>query len=663
MSRIVPGGLKHHPFFVNVVNSFTDQQDWLKEATLEELVSGTSPLTMVDGASFEEYFVKNLFKKAENIDLGVDPDQVAFDDMTSFLKDQEAVHHKVKLLLSKLQPGHPLYDVIVWVRQFFRRCLGDFSPNDVKPRYTYGASLTLRRGNTVIDRYKAAEGVGVLKDKFWTYSDLSTEPRSIVGPMEPKQAFTSLLGLPFDDRATNTYNYVQLEAVPKTAKISRIIGKQPTLFLALQAGVGDILVDILYKYCGIDLTTAPDIHKELAMEGSLSGLLCTLDQRKASDNILRILCEAVLPREFYDFIAYISPSDLRIGDSVYSSRMMCPAGNGLIFPLQTLLFWALIKGTQHASGKTGDVYVFGDDVIIEKQNYDNTVKVLEAFGLQINNDKSFKDGPFRESCGGDYLYGSNVRPLYVKEIPTSTISWIRVINGIRRVGYYNNAGVWRSDSFRSLWLRCIRTIPVKDRLFCPRHYGDAGINTEFTTFYTLGEPRRRDYEGIKYPSPFGFEGNPYSAETIKIYVAESGGDDRMHFAELSKGIPADSLLRLVSDPSIAGSGGRMVRRKGEPKPVFSYPKVFNATFDKYVAKFVPYTIYGSAPEDINDLFAFLAERGSKTHVTNPRLALGVYHAKLFAKRQELVTLLNNIKLSRSVVELDVQQELDEFTFV
>jgi hypothetical protein len=41
---------------------------------------------------------------------------------------------------------------------------------------------------------------------------------------------------------------------------------------------------------------------------------------------------------------------------------------------------------------------------------------LSILGFKVNADKSFNEGPFRESCGHDYFKGSNVRGVYVKAL-------------------------------------------------------------------------------------------------------------------------------------------------------------------------------------------------------------------------------------------------------
>ncbi len=83
------------------------------------------------------------------------------------------------------------------------------------------------------------------------------------------------------------------------------------------------------------------------------------------------------------------------------------------------------------------VSVFGDDCILPTSDAASFMELAESVGFVVNKEKSFfDDAPgFRESCGGDYLHGSNVRPFSLKA-PTSTRRsalepWLYIIlNGI-----------------------------------------------------------------------------------------------------------------------------------------------------------------------------------------------------------------------------------------
>lgn len=61
-----------------------------------------------------------------------------------------------------------------------------------------------------------------------------------------------------------------------------------------------------------------------------------------------------------------------------------------------------------------NVYVYGDDVIVPKDYALHVQPALEAVGLLVNVNKSFYKGPFRESCGGDYINGVEVSPVRFK---------------------------------------------------------------------------------------------------------------------------------------------------------------------------------------------------------------------------------------------------------
>jgi hypothetical protein len=60
--------------------------------------------------------------------------------------------------------------------------------------------------------------------------------------------------------------------------------------------------------------------------------------------------------------------------------------------------------------------VFGDDIIVPTDLYEETLQALSALGFIPNTDKSFGAGPFRESCGADWFNGKSVRGVYCKHL-------------------------------------------------------------------------------------------------------------------------------------------------------------------------------------------------------------------------------------------------------
>jgi hypothetical protein len=65
------------------------------------------------------------------------------------------------------------------------------------------------------------------------------------------------------------------------------------------------------------------------------------------------------------------------------------------------------------------VYVYGDDIIIDSKFTESVVRGLSQIGLLVNLEKTYRSGPFRESCGGDFHFGMDVTPVRVRKIPSS----------------------------------------------------------------------------------------------------------------------------------------------------------------------------------------------------------------------------------------------------
>jgi len=116
-------------------------------------------------------------------------------------------------------------------------------------------------------------------------------------------------------------------------------------------------------------------------------------------------------------------------------------GNAVTFPLETLVFWTIAQAVQFTveleSHPTKQYYnglhvpvenypkctVFGDDCIVDDRIANIFIKMLEVVGFQTNVEKTFMGScRFRESCGGDYLAGYDVRPYYLKAPTCNTDS-------------------------------------------------------------------------------------------------------------------------------------------------------------------------------------------------------------------------------------------------
>ena len=218
----------------------------------------------------------------------------------------------------------------------------------------------------------------------------------------------------------------RLSFVPKTAEISRTICTEPLCNMLFQKGIGAVLERRIQQTLGISLKTQPDKNRALSRLGSKDGSFGTIDLSSASDSMSLSLVREMFPRHVVSLLELTrSPVTTLPGGAEVELHMVSSMGNAFTFPLQTLLFGALVYGAyrvhsldfERPRGQSlGNFAVFGDDIIVLQKAYDLTVRLLSLCGFSVNVDKSFNTGLFRESCGHDYFDGHNVRGVYIRSL-------------------------------------------------------------------------------------------------------------------------------------------------------------------------------------------------------------------------------------------------------
>lgn len=204
-------------------------------------------------------------------------------------------------------------------------------------------------------------------------------------------------------------NRLTATAVPKSYKTYRIITLNTVIGGLHSAGIGDMISDRLCNV-GINFSYQQDIHRSLCMTASIDRRLVTLDLSKASDNIGFVHLRRLLPSSWMREIQRCRIRNIGIGEDVFSATTFMSMGIGLTFPLQTLVFYSLIKAICNLTETTGHVSVFGDDCIFPTRIYKYVQKIFMDLGFIINMDKTFHDISFRESCGVDVYRGVDIRP-------------------------------------------------------------------------------------------------------------------------------------------------------------------------------------------------------------------------------------------------------------
>jgi len=209
----------------------------------------------------------------------------------------------------------------------------------------------------------------------------------------------------------------RLSFVAKNDLISRTTCTETPLGMYYQLGLGEVIKIRLREFFGISLESQPDYNRELARIGSIDGSWATIDLESASDTIGLKMCRGLLPPHVMGLIELMRSRSTTYKGRVIPLNMVSTMGNGFTFPLQTAIFAAVVRAVMRSYGdKSKRVHVFGDDIVVPTKMYRRVVRLLGLLGFRVNHDKSFFEGPFRESCGHDYHLGVNVRGVYIKTL-------------------------------------------------------------------------------------------------------------------------------------------------------------------------------------------------------------------------------------------------------
>lgn len=270
--------------------------------------------------------------------------------------------------------------------------------------------------------------------------------------------------------------------VSKDATKHRGICIEPSLNIFFQLGVGGFLRGRL-KLHGIDLEHGQDVHRKIAQRASQLGDFATIDLSNASDTVAYNLCKLCLPGNWFDLLNSLRSSHTFFKGKWIKLEKFASMGNGYTFELETLLFLAITEVTAEDCGlvlRPGkDVWVYGDDIIVPTEVAEFVLKALEFSGFTPNIRKTFLEGNFRESCGGDFFLGTPVRAHYLKEDPYEPQHFIALANGIRRVVNHHTEDIVYRRLYRRSWLRCLDALPSSIRsLRGPEELGDLVIHDD-----------------------------------------------------------------------------------------------------------------------------------------------------------------------------------------
>lgn len=276
--------------------------------------------------------------------------------------------------------------------------------------------------------------------------------------------FASGLGVAHErvryDKRIVVVKHNKIQFVPKTARTFRGIATEPLLNGFLQKGV-DITMRIRLKRIGLDLSKQ-EPNAELARLGSIDDSddgFVTIDLRGASDGLSIELIRELLPPEWFRLLNQLRSREYELKGSVHRFHKFCSMGNGFCFPLETLVFAAACRAV--GAGRPGiDFRVYGDDIVVRKKYAADLIALLCYLGFSTNKEKTFLQGPFRESCGSDYFGGEDVRPFILDDAFDS------VENVYKYLNLTGANPLWR-EFFAPARQLVLRWLPERWRLFRP----------------------------------------------------------------------------------------------------------------------------------------------------------------------------------------------------
>lgn len=305
----------------------------------------------------------------------------------------------------------------------------------------------------------------------------------------------SFLG-PMRNESSRDCGVSRLRFVPKTIKTARSICMETNTRMCFQQAY----LSVLLRMMDVPPTTAlinfkdQSRNRELAIHGSYSSEIDTIDLSAASDSVHIDLVRGIFPRRVLYFLLATRSSKVDVGDAgvpkIRTVNKFAPMGSALCFPVQSLVFASVVylSAITYLEGgllpeeppsmpfiktsfarcfekepysygtrwkKFQPAAVYGDDICVDRRLTPIVTGYLSSLGFTVNNSKSFTGSQaFRESCGGYYWNGEDVTPLYYR-IPLHKEPTAEVF--MSGLALCNKAGDLAYRSLQTYWVNLLKS--------------------------------------------------------------------------------------------------------------------------------------------------------------------------------------------------------------
>lgn len=420
-----------------------------------------------------DYQAVSFLKKAAGLPTAIDTQQVALE---GFIKAEKLCSLTNTRLATSVGRNAKLHGILSVAGLKIQKILGKLPKvSDMRLQFGPGATSTCS-GSDVNLLTKFSSKIECSREALpYVWEAIKANPwwMAAIADLDVDAPFSVTTTL-----ATAFVNWNSLHFVPKNAKTDRCICIEPNSVVPLQLMHGSYLRNRLRLH-GLDLTKQADVNRHYAYLGSIDGSYATIDLASASDTISYELIKLLLPGDWYERLAALRSEYTLLPDGTYHENgKFSSMGNGYTFELETLVFYAILLACRDYCENPHRVFAFGDDLIVPTGMVDIVLESLEYAGFQVNHEKTFLSGPFRESCGHDYFKGTNVRPYFLKQVVFEhPFELFRLLNGIRHASVRLGLGHDNlcDPLMQQTWMCIFRYIPEQLRYLGPCGFGDAVI--------------------------------------------------------------------------------------------------------------------------------------------------------------------------------------------
>lgn len=429
-----------------------------------------SPLNYLKAADFGDAYAASLFlSKANFLDLPVSKKDAAFEKFSKY--ENLCKQTNERFLNLALDPNY--HGPNVWLLHATERkiaeILGAFDPEEWFDGANWGPGVTtLLKGEHVSS-----------VNKFHSENGITRDLHSLVEPLL-KRAYPGWWAHLEAERPADVFAFQignKVVTVPKNSKTDRVIAIEPGINLFLQKGIG-LMIRKRLRRRGIDLTSQV-LNQQLAKKGSKDNSLATVDFSSASDTISTEVVRALLPPEWFSVLDTCRSRLGVLDGKLLRWNKFSSMGNGFTFELESLIFYAAAAAVKDLAGVSGEISVFGDDVILPSAAFDMFSAFTAFLGFVVNPKKSYSSTEFRESCGSHYFAGFDVKPIFLKERLQNVQAIYRLANNVRWLAHRRSSYYGCDRKFRSCWSHLYRGVPKPLRFGIPAGKGDGGFVVNF----------------------------------------------------------------------------------------------------------------------------------------------------------------------------------------